>query len=306
MGEMIKVREDNRLDLQVAFRKFEEKYENPSVSVDGVLKEEDFEGKYTPEDILDDKQEVKKKKRDFEDRVKKDSDLQRTAENRKKSEMLGYIFFEMVRYAKMFGENVSAKKTTETDSMRHRIDVVLEVEKKVKNSEENSISHLGVAMDIMSIGSVNGFSEKINSKLADIKKNIELDQLGSLKYFDSDGTADKLVHMPEVFINIEPNVVDELIDLWANNKLEELAKHPVKVKIIHQITTQLQAQENYARSKTVNKIAAADRLKATLDILKDIQTEVDLEFPDVAKDYNEKEDKKTVKLLEGLIEIAHY
>ena len=226
-------------------------------------------------------------------------------ENNKKSEILNYIFFEMVKNAKLFGENVSAKKTTDTDSMFSGINVVLEVEKNIENnSTENPMTHLGVAMDIMSIGSVNGFSEAANRKLKAIKKHIESDELGSLKYFASNDTTDKLVHMPEVFINIEPKIVNELIDLWVNNDYEGLAKNKIKVTVIHQITTQLQAQENYARSEKVNKLKAAKRLNEALHTFKDIQTEIDLEFPDVAKDYNEQKDKETVKLYERLLDVA--
>ena len=305
MGEMMKVREDERLDLQAAFSKFREKYIKASVPVEGVLKEENFEGKYPKNEILNDKQRVNNKKSEFEKKIIQNPDLQTTLENNKKSEILNYIFFEMVKNAKLFGENVSAKKTTDTDSMFSGINVVLEVEKNIENnSTENPMTHLGVAMDIMSIGSVNGFSEAANRKLKAIKKHIESDELGSLKYFASNDTTDKLVHMPEVFINIEPKIVNELIDLWVNNDYEGLAKNKIKVTVIHQITTQLQAQENYARSEKVNKLKAAKRLNEALHTFKDIQTEIDLEFPDVAKDYNEQKDKETVKLYERLLDVA--
>ena len=65
MGEMMKVREDERLDLQAAFSKFREKYIKASVPVEGVLKEENFEGKYPKNEILNDKQRVNNKKSEF-------------------------------------------------------------------------------------------------------------------------------------------------------------------------------------------------------------------------------------------------
>ncbi|HRH32945.1 MAG TPA: hypothetical protein PK720_02295 [bacterium] len=305
--EMINAQEDKRFDLEKAIIKFQEKYIKASVPVEGVLREEDFEGKYSKNVILDDKQRVNKKKHEYAKKAIADPDLLRTHENNKKLEILNYIVFEMVKSAKLFGERVTAKKTTDTDSMFNGIDVVLEVEKKMKenNNNESSISRLGVAMDIMSLGSINGFSEAANKKLRIIKNHIELGNLGSLKYFKStDQNADKSSSLPEIFINIEPKVVDELIDLWVNNDYEGLAKNKVKVMIIHQITTQLHAQENYARSETVNRPEAAGILKESLNIWKDIQSEIDLEFPDTAKDYNEKKDEGTIELYSQLLEAA--
>lgn len=253
------------------------------------LNEDQFRGAegYTDEEIEDDKKYVK----EFEAKFEKGQN-QNYKEMKKKADILEYIIFEQGETGNWFGKLAHTIKTCKSDDIKNGIDLVVETQEYVGEGLEDSIddkklSYLGLAADITfeRMDNALGMGKDIPQKFQTIINEINQGMLAEVKYYKSRLSGPKtLINIPRVVLNIDSKMANELIELWVNNKDNELANHKIHIVIIHQIVAQLAVYEEYAREVKRKKIA--EKLKQVYEELEDVLMQKRKDFPQHAKFLN--------------------
>jgi hypothetical protein len=139
---------------------------------------------------------------------------------------------------------VRTRKASRYDDVVNGVDTIAEIE------QENSTSHLALAIDVT-------HGVMLQKKFDRIKREIDEGTLTTIKYFEnSDETfRGRLLKVPRVVLGVEKSAVVELAGLWNAGKNKELATHPVQVQLIEEITVQLQSCLEYAQKTGKGDIA---------------------------------------------------
>lgn len=165
--------------------------------------------------------------------------------NKVYADVLEAILYDQITNGGWCGEKASAIKTSKFDDQVNGSDIILEIEEIGR-----TLSHLALSVDITF-----GVTTE-EKKFAIIKKKIDDETLGEIKYFHSDrgGFQGKLRKVPQVVIGVEKELLIRLAGLWADRhgKKEEykevLAEHPVQRLILAEILLQLQTFRMYAEN----------------------------------------------------------
>lgn len=161
------------------------------------------------------------------------------------ADVLEAILYDQIANGGWCGEKASAIKTSQFDDSFNGSDIILEIEEIGR-----TLSHLSLSIDITF-----GVTTE-EKKFAMIKKKIDAETLGEIKYFHSDrgGFQGKLSRVPQVVIGVEKELLIKLAGLWADKhgKKKEnsdvLAVHPVQRLILAEILLQLQTFRIYAEN----------------------------------------------------------
>ncbi len=169
------------------------------------------------------------------------------------------------------GENVTARKASRFDDIRNKIDAVVEID------QETSREIMALAIDVTHVSGADRNSGQIGrnleKKLLSIKKEIEKGRLGTIKYFESsDGTFQgKLSQIPRVVVGVDTRTLMQLVELWINDKEEEIENHSVAFQVIEEMIMQLETYLEYAKEIKQNKVQKA--LERQLKIIQKIQAD---------------------------------
>lgn len=217
----------------------------------------DFTELYGAENIERDLARVEKKEKGFT------PDAQKVY-----AEVLEAILYEQIGHGEWFGQRASAIKTSTYDDYINGSDIILELEEVTR-----TLSHLSLSVDV-TFGTTT--EEK---KFAMIKKHIDNETLGEIKYFHSErgGFQGKLSKVPQVVIGVEKELLIKLSALWADKhgrkeeNNEVLATHPVQRLIMSEILLQLQTFRIYAEE--TKKESLVPIYEKSINILEEILRE---------------------------------
>lgn len=184
------------------------------------------------------------------------------------AEVLEAIIYDQIGNGGWFGKRASAIKTSAFDDDFNGSDIILELEEVGR-----TLSHLSLSVDV-TFGTTT--EEK---KFAMIKKNIDSETLGEIKYFHSErgGFQGKLSKVPQVVIGVEKELLIKLAGLWADKHgrkeetSEALMDHPVQRLIFAEILLQLQTFRIYAENTKKNSLAHI--YQKSINILEEILRE---------------------------------
>lgn len=181
-------------------------------------------------------------------RVEKKEEQYTIEANKVYADVLEAILYDQITNGGWCGEKASAIKTSQFDDSINGSDIILEIEEIGR-----TLSHLSLSIDVTF-----GVTTE-EKKFVMIKKKIDAETLGEIKYFHSDrgGFQGKLSKVPQVVIGVDKELLIKLAGLWADkhgkkdeNK-ETLAEHPVQRLILAEILLQLQTFKMY--SENTNK-----------------------------------------------------
>ena len=173
------------------------------------------------------------------------------------ADVLEAVAFEHGDSSNWFGSNSEIILTSLFDDYMNKIDMVLRTE------TDGHVSILGL--------DVTFGSYDLHKKFDKIRHDIDTGVLGKVKYFLHNRTrlqtfACSLDHVPQVVVGVDIQRLKELGLLWMNKKNNQLAKHPVQVLLLEEITMQLRTFADYARAK------GKDQMSTILEIeLKNIR-----------------------------------
>jgi hypothetical protein len=198
-----------------------------------------FVDDYGPENVESDRHRVAELEAKFEAEMTPE-----TQEALRLGTILEAIITEQVELNEWLGPDVRTRKASRYDDVVNGVDTIAEIE------QENSTSHLALAIDVT-------HGVMLQKKFDRIKREIDEGTLTTIKYFEnSDETfRGRLLKVPRVVLGVEKSAVVELAGLWNAGKNKELATHPVQVQLIEEITVQLQSCLEYAQKTGKGDIA---------------------------------------------------
>jgi hypothetical protein len=138
-----------------------------------------------------------------------------------------------------FGPDAKMIRPSEFDDVVGGVDEVVEI----KNQQNGQFHFLGLAIDATLQHELG-----IGHKFLRIKKEIEDGTGASLKYFRSESAGVKSGEkVPHVVIGVDKNTLDELADIWLDNRRrQELVLHPAQIQILREIQAQCVVFSKYA------------------------------------------------------------
>lgn len=216
-------------------------YDRAKEILSGGIQLQDFSDIY--KDVENDQKYVETMEKLFSETLEKDGeDLRKIY---KLSAILEAIVLEEGELSNWFGENATTIIPSRFDDIRNGIDCIVEFEEG-----DTSASHLALAVDVVS-------GAEIQRKMNRIKNDIEEGHLSEIKYFSSDrlGIKGKKINIPKVVIGADRKHVQDLVELWLNNRNKELAEHHMQIQILKEIKLQLDAFAKYAERKGRPEIA---------------------------------------------------
>ncbi len=213
----------------------------------------DFTHLYKKEDIDRDMAGIERKEKGFA----KDA-------NKVYAEVLEAVMYHQIGHGDWFGKRAKTIKPTLYDDVYNNCDLILELE-----GLSQKLSHLSLSIDV-TFG-----VETEEKKFAAIKKNIDEEKLGKIKYFNTgDGALNKV---PQVVIGVEKELVVRLAGLWSDDSnLKEksditLRDHPVQRVILAEILMQLNAYRRY--SEETGKDSLVPIYEKSIGLVEDIMRE---------------------------------
>ncbi|MDD4995850.1 MAG: hypothetical protein PHW15_00005, partial [Patescibacteria group bacterium] len=204
------------------------------------IKPRDFKDLYGEDNVQIDEQYVERMERIFKQEEKPEQ---------KKINQLATIFeaviYEHGELSDWFGPDAYMIKSSRYDDIKNGVDSVIEF-----REDERAASHLALAVDVT-------FSSDTQNKFKRIKKEIDNGQLAKVKYFCSEHLSirGELSHLPRVIIGAGAKTVNELGELWIEEKNKKLGNHHIQFQILEEILMQMKAFAKYAKTKKQNEIA---------------------------------------------------
>lgn len=175
------------------------------------------------------------------------------------AEVLEAILLEHSELSEWLG-SAQTLKTARFDDYKNKTDMVAEW-----YSHEDGSRILALAVDV-TFGTT-----AVARKFEGIKKEVDTDTLGTLRYFkdtrgDFMGTRNNI---PRVVIGVSQETVEELILLWNKSDKKALGKHPVQRIIVEEIYNQLELMHAYAEAN--GKKRTEDACKQALTIMRPLR-----------------------------------
>lgn len=203
------------------------------------------------------------------------------------AEILEIIVFDGIEDHEWFGGDAQAIKTALFDDLFNGTDLIIEM-----NPDEGGTSYLGLGIDV----TFAGYNQMVK-KLEGIRDQIKSGKLTHIKYFCSadltlKGSKSKI---PRLLIALNPDDLENIRDIWLDQP-RQLTKHPVKLKILRQLFSQLKLFQIYAENCNQQKVA--DILKNMEKTLRNSLDEEDREA------YKTVVDRKHTELMAAIQEVA--
>ena len=217
---------------------------------ENAINPSDFVNLYGSENVERDLKEVVSLKKRFDTNEASESTF-------KASEVFEAIVFEQVELSNWLGDHAETIRTSEFDDIVNGVDLVVEF------TEDSSTNHLALGVDV-TFGTTS-----IGKKFDRIRKEIDADNLATVKYFESHGFKGSLRQLPRVVIGVERDTVIALAGLWSRQEKKKLGNHFVKDIIMQEIERQLRTFLVYAQSNGAT--AAVKSYTQALGTIKNIR-----------------------------------
>lgn len=167
--------------------------------------------------VTNDKERVRQRIEELEELGQSELDPRK-----KRSKILEAILTEQIEMSDWFGPNTSTVFASEYDDLFNSLDLILEF----GDDNDKDIKYDPLGIDVTST------TERIEKKLTKIKEHM-LRYNGSLvRYFRSEreNPETKLEQLPRLIIGVEPELVQELSQLWLEaNKHRIEGKNPLEL-----------------------------------------------------------------------------
>ncbi len=240
-------------DLDRAFTKAQELLDRDAIAL------REFKDVYP--DVADDEQWVVDMEQRFAEKATREPVF---ADIRKQATVLEAVIHSEGELSEWFGPYATTILSSAYDDYKNGVDEIVEF-----NDEEHGLSHLALAIDVVS-------GPELSKKVERIKEEIEHGTLTRVKYFQ---TADGSVrgpkeNIPRVVIGVDRKSVRELGELWVNNDRKALAHHPAQFTLLEEMRSQLKACREYAKG-----IGRADLVSVYNEALHTIVTILKLKDP---------------------------
>ncbi len=236
-----------------AYRRAEKMLKEDQIDLD------DFRELYGEENISSDKKYVRELEEKFAN-----EDNPEEKEALKLAKTFEAIVHEQSELSNWLGEEAITIKASSYDDFKNGVDEIVEF-----RENESSASYLALAIDIT-------FGDYVMKKFTRIKDEIDQGKLGEVKYFKSEDMNFKgqLSNVPRVVVGVNGSTARELVDLWTENKKDELGKHWIQFQILEEILLQAETFRDYAKKIGQEKIAIiydkmASKIKEILETKKE-------------------------------------
>jgi hypothetical protein len=169
-----------------------------------------------------------------------------------RADKMGAIFegvvLEQAELSNWLGQSAETIKSSAYDDYVNGIDMMIEFD-----ADKNSPKHLALAVDL-TFGTAS-----LKKKFDRIRKEIDADELGHMKYFRSErsGYRGELSQLPRAIVGVEHDTVAQLAALWVNDHKPQLAQHEVQRIIAEELNQQMKTFLAYARKKKSEKAISA-------------------------------------------------
>jgi len=165
-----------------------------------------------------------------------------------------------------FGPNAEMIIPSRYDDIKNGVDGIVEF------NENESYSHLVLAVDMVSSNN----TETIGKKLENIKGDIQRNNLAKIKYFESEqlNIKGEKTNIPRVVIGADRKTVHGLLTLFAEGKNKDLAGHYMQMQMLKEIQMQLDSFSKFADTQNKPELVKAyDSAKITIDRIIDEKVE---------------------------------
>lgn len=154
---------------------------------------------------------------------------------RRLSLVLEAIVHEQAELSNWLGPSATTHKTSRFDDIASGVDSIVEF------TGNEPRRHRVLAIDVT-------YTKELERKIHRIKQEIDEQRLTYIKYFESADETYKgtLSKVPRVLIGIDPAKIFDLAQLWIAKDQRALAKHPIQIQILEEITMQLKTFHRYA------------------------------------------------------------
>lgn len=178
---------------------------------------DDFREEGRREDIKIDKEKVRQRKKVLEQIGQRE-----LVPSKKRSMILEALLAEQIEASDWFGHNANTVIASEFDDLFNSIDLVIEF----GSEGEKDIHYNPMGIDVTST------TERIGGKLTKIRDHFKRWGGSRIKYFRSErkNPKSKLKELPRLIIGVEPELIEELGQLWLEANRHRLeGKNPLKL-----------------------------------------------------------------------------
>ncbi len=212
---------------------------------------EGFRDLYGNEVVDQDKEEVERLEKQFEEERKEHKERMGADEwwssekKRELAEVFEVIFYEHAEMSNWLGPDATVTKASRYDDLKNGVDSIVEF---TSEEDESRAAHLALAVDV----TTSRADEVIREKLERIKREIDAGTLTRVKYFKS-GNLDirgELQNVPRTVIAADAwKTVTELGTLFMKGENKKLAEHFIQHQITDELLLQFKVFGNYARER---------------------------------------------------------
>jgi len=215
--------------IEAASRRAEREMETDRINLGDFRGREGYETKEIEEDL----EYVRRREEDFSQSDKEEPEK---IEARKLGTIFERIMHEQAEMGDWLGPNAVTIKTSKFDDFKNGVDDVVEFQE-----EKSEASYLALAIDT-TIG------RDSVSKLRRIKDEIDMGQLGGIKYFYSEHTnvRGRLTNVPRVVVGVSGETIGDLTNLWMSGDKRGLNGHKIQFQILREIILQAETFRDYA------------------------------------------------------------
>ncbi len=179
---------------------------------------------------------------------------------KKMADILETVIYENGDMSNWFGEDSYMILPSIYDDIKNGVDSIVEFQ----NTKKQQASHLALAIDVT-------YGDQLSNKLSRIKREIDSGELSRIKYFHSEflNIHGGKSHLPRVVVGVDMPKLREVMELWLEDKKNELAEHPIQYYLIEEVKLQFEEFIRYAKqSRSEPKIIAL--LEKNLILIKKI------------------------------------
>lgn len=222
---------------------------------------DDFSDLYGKQGVLEDKNEIDRVEKMFEEQLNllSETDQDDIIHSKELAECSEGIILSQSSW---FGLSAETIPTTKYDDIKGGIDLI--VEHKIGDA----YAHDGIGIDVTYSGH-NGLRRKLERLVSRAQKG----QLSRVKYFSSsrNNMRGEMSQIPLVVIGCTGDTMKELTNLFAEKNDKELALHPIQFQFLEQMKVQAHTYMDIAEKSKDNNSGTDNVIKAYGDLIKRIE-----------------------------------
>jgi hypothetical protein len=174
------------------------------------------------------------------------------------------LILDQIDQSMWFGEGVSTVAASEYDDLMNGVDVIAHID-----VDGTARSTMGLGIDVT-------FASYPRKKVDSILASIQKANATTIKYFENGDVRGQLKQVPRIILAVEGKNVEDLARIWTTEK-RGLVRHPIILQLATQISTQLEAYEQFSRRVLGDGHAITDMYKRQYKLWDEILRDLDLD-----------------------------